>query len=148
MATSAHEAYLESRVLSASPLELVRMLYRLAMERLREAKAHQAAGDVVARSKCLTGASEALAELTASLDMSAGGELSARLAALYHYMQSRLLEANFRQDMALVDEVIGLLSTLLEAWQQIELPESPAPPAEPPSFSAAPLHPASVDLSV
>jgi flagellar protein FliS len=145
MTTSAHEAYLESRVLSASPLELVRILYRLALERLREAKAHQASGDVLARSKALTAASEALAELTCALDLDKGGELSRRLAALYEYMQVRLLEANFRQDMALVDEVAGLLTTLLEAWQQIE-PE-PETATGLSGLNPACLHSASLDLS-
>ncbi|MCS6953070.1 MAG: flagellar export chaperone FliS [Bryobacterales bacterium] len=148
MVGTVQDAYLESRVLSATPLELVRILYRLAIERLREAKAHQAAGDVTARSKSLTKTSEILAELTVSLDMARGGALSARLAALYQYMQSRLLEANFRQDMALVDEVIGLLSTLLEAWQQIEVPHPAAPVAESAAFNAAYPHRVSLDLSV
>ncbi len=145
MTTSAHAAYLESRVLSASPLELVRILYRLAIERLREAKVHQASGDVLARSKALTAASEVLAQLTCALDLDKGGELSRRLAALYQYMQARLLEANFRQDMALVDEVVGLLATLLDAWQQIE-PEH-ATPAEVSPLNPACLHPASLQLS-
>ncbi|HXG35180.1 MAG TPA: flagellar export chaperone FliS [Bryobacteraceae bacterium] len=145
MTISAHQAYLESRVLSASPLELVRILYRLAIERLREAKLHQASGDVLARSRALTAASEVLAELTCALDLQKGGELSRRLAELYQYMQVRLLEANFRQDMALVDEVIGLLATLLEAWQQIE-PE-PETSADPTALNPACLHPASLDLS-
>ncbi len=145
MTLSAHQAYLESRVLSASPLELVRILYRLAIERLREAKRHQASGDVLARSRALTAASEVLAELTCALDLEKGGELSRRLAELYQYMQVRLLEANFRQDMALVDEVLGLLATLLEGWQQIE-PEREAP-ADPAALNPACLHPASLDLS-
>jgi flagellar protein FliS len=142
MATSAHDAYLESRVLTADPLELVRILYRLAMDRIRDARQYLEAGDVVARSKAISTASEALGELACSLDHQAGGELSRRLAQLYEYMQWRLVEANFHQSAEQLNEVLGLLSTLSEAWQEIK-PEhqSAAPAAQPLWHEDSPAEP-------
>jgi len=127
MATNAHDAYLESRVLSADPVELVRMLYRVAIERTREARQHLEDGDTVARSKAISAASLTLAELTAALDLEKGGQLSRRLAQLYDYMQCRLMEANFEQRAEPLNEVVGLLSTLLEGWSNVSL-ETPAAP--------------------
>jgi flagellar secretion chaperone FliS len=129
MATSAYNAYLESRVLSADPLELVRILYRLAIDRIREARQHLASGDIAARSKAVSTASQALTELSSSLDHQQGGEMSRRLAQLYDYMQWRLVDASFHQSAGPLDEVLGLLTTLLEAWDQIRPEPQPAVPA-------------------
>jgi flagellar protein FliS len=127
MATSAHDAYLESRILSADPLELVRVLYRIAIDKIREAREHLQKGDVAARSKSISVASQALGELAASLDHQAGGDVSRRLAQLYDYMLWRLVDANFHQSAGPLDEVLGLLTTLSEAWQQIKIEPRVAP---------------------
>ncbi len=116
---SAHDAYLESRILAASPLELVRLLYQACMAEVREARRHLAEGDIAARCRCVSQAHRILTELAVSLDHERGGELSMRLARLYDYMQRRLLDANFRQTDAPLSEVLGLLSTLAEAWSEI-----------------------------
>ena len=49
----------------------------------------------------------------------AGGAIARNLAALYHYMQSRLLAANMRQEDQPLAEVEVLLTTLAEAWSDI-----------------------------
>src|SRR5574340_681500 len=97
MYSSARDAYLESGVLAADPMELVRILYRAALDLVAEARGHLASGDIAARSKAISRAIGAIGELNSSLDHAAGGELSRRLASLYEYMQSRLLEANCEQ---------------------------------------------------
>lgn len=125
---SAHDAYLESTVLSADPVELIRILYRLAMDRTTEAKRHLETGDVAARGRAISGASQAIAELARSLDFEAGGELSQRLAALYQYMQLRLVEANYHRSAEPLNEVLGLLHTLAEAWEHVK-PQPQAPSA-------------------
>ena len=134
MATSAHDAYLETRVLAADPIELVRILYRVAIDRVRETRDHLERGDIAARAKSMSVASQAIAELAAALDHESGGEMSRRLASLYDYMQGRLVDANYHQRAEPLNEVLGLLSTLLEAWQQVrpERPPQPTPPAAQP----------------
>jgi flagellar protein FliS len=128
MPTSAYETYLESRVLTADPIELVRILYRLAIDRIREAREHLQTGDVGARGKAISTASQALGELARSLDFEAGGEVSLRLGQLYEYMQLRLVEANYQQSPGPLTEVLALLSTLSEAWQQLQPEPHVAPP--------------------
>jgi flagellar protein FliS len=130
MATSAHETYLESRILTADPMELVRILYRLAIDRVREARGHLEKGDIAARAKAISTASQAIGELHGSLNLEAGGEIARRLSELYDYMQRRLLEATLRQSIEPLDEVLGLLSTLSEAWQGAR-PEPVSPPVQP-----------------
>jgi flagellar protein FliS len=118
--TNAHDAYLESRILAADPVELVRILYRTAMDQVREARVHLANGDIAARSRAISKALAALLELSSSLNHETGGDLSRRLAELYDYMQQRLIQANFEQAEEPLNETAGLLATLLEAWQSVK----------------------------
>jgi len=113
------DAYLESQVLSADPLELVRLLYRGACEATRQASADLAAGRIAERSRQISKAHAILTQLSSSLDALRGGTVSQRLAELYDYMQRRLLEANLHQKAAPLAEVESLLTTLLEGWNQI-----------------------------
>ena len=136
---SAHDAYLESRILTADPLQLVRLLYQACTGAVRDARRHLAGGDIAARSRSISRAYEVLVELTSALDRERGGEISQRLAQLYDYMQRRLTEANLQQSDAPLAEVLGLLSTLAEAWEGIQQSAKPAAPAESPW--AQPLSP-------
>ena len=60
-----------------------------------------------------------------ALDHQRGGEISVRLAQLYDYMQRRLIEANFQQSDPPLVEVLGLLSTLSEAWNGVRAESAP-----------------------
>ncbi|MNC81265.1 Flagellar protein FliS [compost metagenome] len=43
----------------------------------------------------------------------------ADLDNLYHYMMTRLVEANLNNDTAILDEVSGLLATINDGWDAI-----------------------------
>lgn len=121
------DAYLESQVLTADPLELVRLLYRAAMGAARTASAHMACGRIAERARQISKAHAILSHLAMSLDHGRGGAISKRLADLYDYMQRRLLEANIQQKPEPLAEVESLLATLLEGWEQTGTPaEQPA----------------------
>lgn len=121
------DAYLETEVLSASPVQLVGMLYRGALHSLRDAQLALSRGDIAERSRKLGQAEAILGELSVSLDRAQGGTLSQDLSELYDYMLRRLAQANFEQTGGPIEEVSGLLSTLLEAWTEIaESPSSAA----------------------
>jgi flagellar secretion chaperone FliS len=132
MWSDGHRAYLESRVLSADPIELVRMLYQAAMDAVREARKHLEGGEIRERAAAISKSSEVLFELLKALDFDRGGEYAGRLAQLYNYMLRRLNDANFKQDDAPLAEVLGLLTTLAEGWAAIQ-PTTEAQPAEPES---------------
>ncbi|HEY7393131.1 MAG TPA: flagellar export chaperone FliS [Bryobacteraceae bacterium] len=119
MFQSAHDAYLENRVLSAEPLELVKMLYQGAIGAVQDARHHLASGKIIERSRAITKACAILTELTTTLNGEAGGELAKRLGSLYDYMRRKLLEANFRQSDEPLGEVLSLLATLSESWVEI-----------------------------
>src|SRR5690348_1737532 len=97
MTNTIYDSYLEAEVLAADPVKLVHMLYRGAMEAVQAARRRLAAGDIRGRSRQITRAWEILQELASALNHERGGQISAPLAELYAYMQSRLLEANATQ---------------------------------------------------
>lgn len=122
MRTNPYQTYVEDEILTADPVKLIQLLYRRTAECVSEAREKLAAGDIKGRSAAITKAIEILAELSFSLDHVKGGELSARLAALYDYMQRRLIEANQQQLDAALVEVQTLAGVLDEAWSQVEAP--------------------------
>ena len=124
------DAYLDNRVLTANPLELIRMLYDAGIEAVQRARKELAAKDVRARSQAISRALGVLGELEAALDHSTGGEISRNLAGLYQYIRQRLVEANLRQIDQPLAEAESLLETLAEGWKKIQ-PEAGATAAEP-----------------
>jgi len=132
MWNSALDAYVESRVLAADPMELVRMLYQAALQSVGDARRLLAEGKIAERSRAISKASGIVLELNAALDYQRGGEISTRLAALYEYMVRSLLDANMKQSDPPLAEVFGLLSTLAEAWEATRQRVEPAPAAESP----------------
>ena len=113
------DAYLDTKVLSADPLELVHILYEHTLAMVDDARRHLAEGKIAARGQSITRAIAAIDELDSSLDRQAGGSIARNLAALYQYMRGRLLTANIRQEDAPLAEVEKLLRTLNEAWSSI-----------------------------
>lgn len=136
MSNNGHDAYLESRVLAANPVELVHMLYQGCVQAVRDARFHLQKGDIAQRSRAINKAYGILTELSGALDHGRGGDLSTRLAQLYDYMQSRLLDANMQQSDGPLTEVLGLLATLGEAWDQT--PPAAEPPADANVWAATP----------
>ncbi len=120
------QAYLENRVMSAEPIELICMLYDRAVELVGEARKSLAAGDVLARSKAISKTLEILAELEGSLNHEAGGKISENLQRLYQHMRTRLMTANVKQQEQPLTEVEGLLKTLGEAWQGVRAKQANA----------------------
>ena len=129
MSIDAYRVYEEHKILGASPVELVQIMYRAATVAVREARVHLKAGDIALRSAQISKAQLILLELSSAVDKERGGELATRLIALYEYMQRRLTEANVEQRDPPLEEVGRLLETLLEAWQKCVAPVEAVPSA-------------------
>ena len=116
------DTYLEDRVLSASPVELVKMLYEGAIESAGQARECLRLGDIAGRARAVSRATAIVGELAQSLQPAAP-ELERNLRRLYDYALNRLLEGNATQAELPFLEAERVLSTLLEAWNAVE----PAP---------------------
>jgi flagellar protein FliS len=117
------QQYVDNDLLDKSPVELIRLLYSKAIDKLRQAAQHTRAGDIRGRSACLARVMEIVAALQDALDAEAGGVLAADLARLYDYMQRRLIEAATDSAAAQqLEEVRVLLGNLYEGWSGCEPP--------------------------
>ena len=140
--TTAVKAYakvgVESGVISADPHKLILMLFQGALLATSMAKNQILRKEISAKGKSISQAISIIDDgLKACLDKKVGGELAQNLASLYDYMVSRLLAANLKNDVILLDEVIGLLKELMGAWEQIR-PGTKAAQAEEPLSASQP----------
>lgn len=127
----------ESGVAAADPHKLISMLYQGALLAIANAKNSILRKDIATKGISISKAITIIDEgLNASLDKSVGGELALSLSSLYQYMGVRLITANLKNDVAMLDEVARLLSDLKEAWDGIR-PGAPA--SEAATRPAAPL---------
>ncbi len=124
MPSNPYNAYLDASILTAEPIELVRTLYRVAIDAVCDARAHLASGDIRGRSKAVSKALNILHQLSFSIKPEAEPALARNLVELYDYMQRRLLTGNLEQSDAPLREVAGLLANMAEAWERIEVRES------------------------
>ncbi len=56
-------------------------------------------------------------ELTLTLDHKVGGDISKELERLYNYIVEQLTEANIKNEVQPLQNVLGILETLYEGWQ-------------------------------
>jgi flagellar protein FliS len=111
---------IETSVQSASPHQLIILLFEGAREAVIIARAGIESGNIPQKGMAITKAIDIILNgLRASLNLEEGGNLAQNLYALYDYMARRLLHANMRNDKAALDEVLNLLSEIHSAWVTI-----------------------------
>ena len=113
------EAYQETAVTTQSKGKLVVMLYEGAIKFLKQAIKEIEAKNPEEKGKYISKAIDILFELNAVLDMEAGGEVAINLRSLYFFMGRHLTEANAKQDIGKIEEVIKLLEELNQGWKAI-----------------------------
>jgi flagellar protein FliS len=115
--------YLRDRVLTATPAQRVVMLYdRLGLDLTLAASAE----DSFAVGERLSHAMQVVAELQASLDVTAGGPAE-NLTSIYGYLMSELIAAR-GGEIARLDGAARIVTTLREAWAKASESVTSTPP--------------------
>ncbi|MBS12535.1 MAG: flagellar export chaperone FliS [Gemmatimonadetes bacterium] len=125
--------YRQVQVNTASPGKLILMLYQGAIKALKKAvdlidrKEYGEKGDQLIK------AQDIIMELNLALDMKTG-DIAESLHQLYMYAYRKLVVANLEIDKEGIQEVIGMLENLYEAWEvAVQSTEgATATPAAPP----------------
>jgi len=130
-ARQAHRDYLESRVLGAHPIEVVEMLYQVAIDNVNLAITHLKAGDALARARAVTKAEQAVDELVLAVNPSVQASFTSTLVDLYHYVLQRIIRGHAQQSEQAFRDALNVLTILAEAWselkaKELEKPEAPA----------------------
>ena len=129
------QSYRQVATRTASPGQLVLMLYEGAIRFLERAEAGFRLEDPVEFNTTINDnilrAQDIIRELDFSLNVEQGGELAIQLRRLYDYFDRVLLEANLRKDPTGITEVVRRITVLRDAWatmleKQGDSPESPA----------------------
>ena len=118
-------AYKETRVKTASPGQLIVMLYDEAVKQADTAVAllgpesKPKPGDIERINACLGKVQDVITELMASLDFDAGGDIAKDLFSLYVWFGREILEANIHKDVGRIQAVRNMLAELRGAWAEV-----------------------------
>lgn len=109
--------YTNDSVTTASPGQLVVLLYNRLVKDLHLALVGLERRDIEGAHRALRHAQEIVAELSSSLDLEVWPDGDG-LLALYDYVQDRLVHANVTKSAALVAEALDLVEPLRDAFTQ------------------------------
>lgn len=143
-------AYRQTAGESASPLQLVVLLYEQLVEDLRRAIHALEHGQSEKHALEVGHALEVLGQLQGRLDMERGGEVARNLELFYDLLRVGLLQAQIRSSAEALRKQLENLLTLREAWLEVErmerngsvppagapAPDASANPPKPPDWSA------------
>ena len=111
-------AYRSSSVMTASPAQLVVMLYDGAGRFLRQAELSAEEGAWNHAFDRLEKAEAIVDELLVTLDKEAG-EIADRLQGIYVFCKRLMIEARLERDPERIRRTTGLLAQLRDAWAEI-----------------------------
>lgn len=108
-----------SRVVGASPHELISILFEEVQQRLSQTIKLAERGDVPAMLQSRSRAMSILHALEESLDFEKGGELALALARIYREASRRINGASRPDQVDKLESARAMLSEIAEAWRAI-----------------------------
>lgn len=112
-----YQAYQSNSVTTASPGELTLMLYNGCIKFIKLGRQAIEENNIEAKNTNLQKAQNIIREFMVTLNMDM--EVSKNMMAMYDYMNRRLMEANLKNDVAILDEVEGLVTDFRDTWKQV-----------------------------
>lgn len=113
------DIYRQNQINSASPKDLVILLYEGCVKKIRLAELALEENRLDLVNEHLIKAQDIITELSNTLDMESGGEIAENLDALYDYLLNELYKANIHKDVEKMEYVRNQMNELLESWKEI-----------------------------
>ena len=117
-----YNKYKQTSVETASPEQLMFMLFDGGIKFLRQAEKHIDDKDMLQANEKLKKGQQVIRELMASLDLKKG-ELAENQMRLYDYMHYELVQANMKKDKEKIEQVRNMLyetkSTFKQAYDKL-----------------------------
>jgi flagellar protein FliS len=108
--------YQKAQAITADSGELLLMLFDGAIRFTNQAIDSMGAGDVPGKCEAISRAFAIVAELHGTLDFELCDEIAGNLASLYFFILENYCNANIRNDVHPLKDVLSVLSTLREGW--------------------------------
>jgi flagellar protein FliS len=112
-----YQSYQQNSVTTASPGELTLMLYNGCLKFILLSKKAITEHNIEEKNTNLIKAQKIIQELMVTLNMDIA--VSKDMMALYDYCNRRLIDANVKNDPAILDEVEGLIKEFRDTWKQV-----------------------------
>jgi len=112
-------ADLERQVATATPHQLVMIMFSGLMDELVRAKSHIHAKRYEQKAHSINRCIDILNALSSALDLEQGGELAKSLASLYDYAVRCLYEASHQLSIEKINEVEALLAEIEAGWREM-----------------------------
>lgn len=117
-ANNAYNAYKNNSVNFASREQLLLMLLDGAVKFAKIARIAIIEKDVKKAHENIVKTENIFFELMATLDVNAGGEWATSLFKVYEFINNRLIAANMKKDVAIMDEIIPLIEDVRNTWDE------------------------------
>lgn len=112
-----YQAYQQNSLNTASPAELTLMLYNGCLKFIHQGKIAIQAKNIEEKNTNIVKAQKIIQEFMVTLNMDI--PVSKDLLAMYDYLNRRLMEANLKNDVAILDEVSGFVTEYRDTWKQV-----------------------------
>ncbi len=120
---------LETQVLSASPQQIITLLFDGALTAMLQARLHLQQGNISDRGQAISRAIDIVESgLKAGVNDKADGTLASNLITTYDLVVQNLMLANLRADIQKLDLAVQLLTNISEAWKTatgVSVPSGP-----------------------
>lgn len=110
-------AYEQNAVTTASPGELTLMLYNGCIKFLNQAKSAMETNDYELKNKCIQKAQSIISELMVTLNMDI--PVAKHMMQMYDYMNRRLIEANVKNSIEILEEVESFVAEFRDTWKEV-----------------------------
>lgn len=119
MYAPALDTYRRQQVETASPMQLVRMLYDAMLQSVREARSALEARDYETSHHRLLHAQRIVEELEQAVDTDTGGEVALNLKRLYEFLGQRLTYINITKSIGALEDTEAVIEAMMEMWSAV-----------------------------
>ncbi|MCO7176450.1 flagellar export chaperone FliS [Sporolactobacillus kofuensis] len=117
MPNNPYQTYKRNSVFTASPGELTLMLYEGCVKFIRQARLACENGDYAEKNKKLQRAQAIITELMVTLDEKQS--ISRDMMRMYDYIHRRMITANIKNDLQILDEIERLVIDFRDTWKEV-----------------------------
>ena len=115
------DAVFDAQVIEATPHRLVSMMFEGVETRISQAKDAMERKEIALKGEMISQSITIVDALRESLNLDDGGNLAENLWLLYEYVAKRLVIANSKNSIEMLNECNGLLEQVKNAWNEIPM---------------------------